>query len=85
MVISGLIPSSMNIGTTTGASALHLALAEPMNRSRNEPSICTLTSRNGAGRRNVCSASAPLMAMIGPIRDQLNIATKCAAKKTNTM
>ena len=41
-------------------------------------------NRIGAGRPRWLKPSAPLIAKIGPSRDQLNIATKCAAKNTNT-
>ena len=85
MVISGLIPSSINIGTTTGASALHLALADPINRSSIDDSNSTPTNRNGALKPISRSTKAPSIAKIGPRRDQLNIATKCAAKKTKTI
>ena len=75
----------MNIGTTTGAIALHLAEAEPMNRSKKDEKACTQTSKNGAGRLNSFKAAAPLIAAIGPKFDQLNIAIKWAAKKAKTM
>ena len=38
-----------------------------------------------AGSASACKVSAPLIAAIGPSRDQLNMATKWAAKKTKTM
>jgi hypothetical protein len=49
------MPSSMNMGTTTGARALHLAVAEPMKRSRPEEKPRTPRSRAGAGRFRVSS------------------------------
>ena len=73
----------MNIGTTTGESALHLADAEPMKRSRKDENSST-DSSSGAGSA-ILQQPAPLIAAIGPSRDQLNIATKCAAKSANTM
>jgi hypothetical protein len=59
-----------------------LAAAEPMNRSRKLDMSSTETSSNGAGSSIARSTSAPSMARIGPSRDQLNMATKCAAKNT---
>ena len=85
MVISGEMPSSMNIGTTMGASADHLAEAEPMNRSKTQETSTTLISSSGVGRATCCSAAAAFTARIGPSPDQLNMATKCAAKKASTM
>jgi hypothetical protein len=62
-----------------------LAAAEPMNRSRKLDMSSTETSSNGAGSSIARSTSAPSMARIGPSRDQLNIATKWAAKNTKAM
>src|SRR3546814_3029198 len=76
------MPSSMNIGTTTDDRTLHFAVADPMNRSIMDDRSSTQTRSSGAGRFMPCNFSAPLIAMIGPMLDQLNIATKCAAKRS---
>ena len=75
----------MNMGTTIGARADHLAEAEPMKRSNTQLTNTTTISSNGAGRAMSCKASAALTARIGPRPDQLIVATKWAAKKASTM
>ena len=85
MVISGETPSSIIMGTTTGAIALHLAEAEPMTRSRPDDMPSKDTSSSGLGMDRAVSASAPRTASTGPRFDQENMATKWAAKKASTI
>ncbi|MNI47061.1 hypothetical protein D3C73_1015580 [compost metagenome] len=85
MVISGETPSSINMGTTTGAMALHLAEAEPITRSSTDDISSRPTRSSGNGRASSLSPWAPLTASTGPRLDQLNMATKWAAKKARTM
>ena len=80
-----LVATVDRLRTTTGESALHLADAEPIKRSRNDENKRTLTKSSGAGSAIACSTLAPLIAAIGPRLDQLNIATKCAANSAKTM
>jgi hypothetical protein len=85
VVISGDTPSSISIGTTTGAMALHLAEAEPIRRSSPDDIPSKETSSNGLGRSSPLRASAPLTASTGPRFDHAKRATKWAAKKASTI
>src|SRR5690606_7758207 len=79
------MPRSMNMGTTMGARADHLAEAEPMNRSKMQDTSTTMISSSGVGRASSRKEAAALTARIGPRPDQLNMATKWAAKKARTI
>ena len=78
------MPTSISIGTTTGARRAHFALADPTNRLMNAHKTMINVSSIGSGRFELSRISAPLMAKIRPRFDQLNMATKCAAAKAST-
>ena len=93
VLISGLIPISINIGTSTGANRAHFALAEPINRLINPPNSMTKVNNMESGRFDPSSIAAPLNSRdclervqenINPKLDQLNMATKWAAAKAST-
>ena len=83
-VSSGAYPSSMNIGTKTGAITAHFADALPMTRLISAESRTNASMSGMPPSPEARSASAPLTAMIRPRFDQLKYATNCAAKKTST-
>ncbi|MNF09431.1 hypothetical protein D3C80_2100920 [compost metagenome] len=56
-----------------------------MTRSRTDDIISRPTSSSGSGRAKSFRPSAPLTASTGPRLDQLNMATKWAAKKARTI
>ena len=62
MLISGLKPSSISIGTKTGAKRAHFALDEPMNRLIEAPNKMIKVNRTASGRLDPCKIAAPLMA-----------------------
>ena len=84
MVISGEMPTSISMGTSTGASSAHLALAEPMNRLSTAPNRMIEAISSVSGMLELSSTAAPWIAKIRPRFDQLNMATKCAAAKAST-
>jgi hypothetical protein len=84
VVISGETPSSISIGTTTGAIALHFAEAEPISRSNSEDISISSTKSSARGSSSARSQPAPSIARIGPRFDQANMAMKCAAKNAIT-
>ena len=84
MLISGLIPRSISIGTKTGAKRAHLALAEPINKLITAPNNIIKDNNSESGKLELSRKEAPLIAKISPKLDQLNIATKCAAVNART-
>jgi hypothetical protein len=76
VLISGLIPININIGTNTGARSAHLALAEPIKRLIVAPNKIIIVSNIESGKLEPSNTAAPLIANINPRFDQLNIATK---------
>ena len=76
MLISGLIPRSISIGTNTGAKRAHFALAEPINKLIVAPNNMIKDNNIESGKFELSRKEAPLIAKISPRFDQLNIATK---------
>ncbi|MNT64611.1 hypothetical protein D3C86_1831630 [compost metagenome] len=62
-----------------------MAEAEPMNRSKTQDTSTTTISSRGVGRASSRNEAAALTAKMGPRPDQLNMATKWAAKKASTI
>ena len=74
----------MSIGTNTGASSAHFALAEPTNRLVTPVNSTISMSRTGVGSAICSNPFAPWTATIRPRFDQLNMATKWAAANART-